>query len=129
MRWQDRYPIGTPVETVVARYEQEMWFRGHVVRKTRTGLPVVKAGGVELCMERAGEIRPAPAQPTRSPIATLIDSVVRCVKCGLPPGDPECRCWVTLKCTGCGKTTGDERIPEYYDFDVIETLCPECGKA
>jgi len=53
-----------------------------------------------------------------------------CTVCSKPskPGQPHKECWVTLKCSSCGATHLDARIPEYFDFDVIETTCPTCRK-
>jgi hypothetical protein len=62
-----------------------------------------------------------------NPLKRLIDRAVRCTKCGTPRS-VGCKCWVRLVCTECGAETTDERIPEYFDLDVVETVCPKCRK-
>jgi len=47
--------------------------------------------------------------------------------CGVPesafqePKDP-----VTIVCTSCGAKLVVEREPDFFDFDTIETTCPQC---
>jgi len=61
-------------------------------------------------------------QRPRSPIERMVDAA-----CGVPesafqePKDP-----VTIVCTSCGAKLVVEREPDFFDFDTIETTCPQC---
>jgi len=63
----------------------------------------------------------------RSPIEQMVDAA-----CGFvpieplegPPTPPEDG--VLLVCGRCGAKQWDERIAEYFDFDIIATTCPGC---
>lgn len=41
-----------------------------------------------------------------SAIEHMIDSAIRCVICGKPPG---CECWISLECPACGAKRTVER--------------------
>jgi len=61
------------------------------------------------------------------PISRMIDSIVRCLKCGAKMG--ECDCWVqvTLQCPQCKRTklTGrDKTDPE--GTAMVKVLCDRC---
>lgn len=61
----------------------------------------------------------------KTPIERLFDASVRCTKCDatLAVG---CKCWVKLKCTECSAVMSVERFEEAFDYDEIETTCPDC---
>lgn len=52
---------------------------------------------------------------------------MRCVVCGKPSEGDHSKCFVTLKCTKCGDTSSDWRIPEYGDLNIVECVCPTCS--
>ena len=67
------------------------------------------------------------AKSSKDPISVLFGKAdMRCTGCGKPSKGDHSRCFVTLKCTKCGDTKRDLRIPAYGDLDVVECLCPEC---
>lgn len=59
-----------------------------------------------------------------TPIDQMIDAAVRCVKCGKPRG--QCRCWITLRCSGCGRQKLVERLADDPSDNEIAVTCPDC---
>ena len=68
-----------------------------------------------------------------SPIERAIDAAMRCLKCGKGMGDPECCCWVTITCRGCGRRKMVERDktdpPATARVDCICDRCDQGDKA
>ena len=62
----------------------------------------------------------------RSPIEQMVDRA-----CGVPWAEAPAKApdFVLLVCESCGAKRSDVRIPEYFDFDRIETTCPKCTES
>lgn len=66
----------------------------------------------------------------RSPIEQMVNAVVRCTRCGKPPG---CACWpaldlVTIRCPCCGRAGRTDRVPDDPPAPaVVDVTCPECS--
>lgn len=59
VRWAQTYRAGQRVETIVYFRDGRVWQAGQIVRKTKTGLPVVRVDGMgfDICVDRKGDIR------------------------------------------------------------------------
>lgn len=65
------------------------------------------------------------AERRRSPIESMVDAVMVCVRCGARMG--ACSCWITLRCPQCGR----EKITARDDSDPVGTAvvvahCDRC---
>lgn len=61
-RWQDSYRVGQTVQALVQFQFGPQWVTGKVIRKTKTGFPVVKMNGYafSLVCDRKSEVLPRP---------------------------------------------------------------------
>lgn len=58
----------------------------------------------------------------------MIESVVRCVRCGAGFGKCDCYSSVTMECTSCGNEKKTDRDESWPSSTVrIEMVCPDCG--